>query len=99
MKEDNLKFIFPQNYNSKFKILGFIEYQSAVLDIAWISIVLILVNIIFNSLNIKIFMFIVLVFPVAILSIVGINGESIIDVMIYIGKYMIKQKVILYNKK
>lgn len=93
-----MKFVFPQNYNLKSKILGFIDYQSAILDGIWMSIVFIFINLIFNSLYIKIFLFIVLVFPIVILSLVGINGENVIYVMTYIFKYLIKQKVILYEK-
>jgi hypothetical protein len=93
-----MKFIFPQNYNLKSKIFGIIEYQTAILDAVWIAVVLILVNLIFNSLNLKIFVFIVLVFPVLILSVVGINGESIVYVASYMLKYIFRQKVILYDK-
>lgn len=94
-----MKFIFPQNYNLKSKILGFIEYQTAILNVVWMAIVLILINLIFNSLNVKIFVFIVLAFPVLILSIAGINGENILYVASYMLKYIFKQKVILYDKK
>ncbi len=94
-----MKFIFPQNYNLKSKIFGFIEYQTAILNAVWMAIVLIIINLIFNSLNIKIFIFIVLVLPILILSIVGINGENILYVASYMIKYIFRQKVILYDKK
>lgn len=93
-----MNFIFPQNYNLKPKILGFIEYQTAILDAVWVAIILILINLMFSSLNLKIFVFIVLVVPVLILSVVGINGENVLYVASYFVKFIFKQKIILYDK-
>ncbi len=94
-----MKFIFPQNYNLNTKILGIIEYSTAILDLIWSIFILILINIIFNDLSIKIFLFIVLVFPVVIFSVVGINGENILYFFSYMIKYIFKQKVLLYEKE
>ena len=93
-----MKFIFPQNYDFSSKIFGIIEYSSAIFDLVWGVIVYGIINLLFTSLNIKIFLFIVLVFPVFIFSVVGINGENILYVMQYFIKYIIKQKVFLYDK-
>ena len=93
-----MKFVFPQNYNFNSKILGIIEYSSAILVLVWGIIIFGVVNLIFNSLNVKIFLFIILVFPVMIFSIVGINGENILYVFSYIIKYILKQKVLFFDK-
>ena len=93
-----MKFIFPQNYNFTPKILGIIEYSVAIFDIIWSIIIFGIVNIFFSSLNIKIFLCIIFIFPILIFSIVGINGENMLYVISYIIKYYIKQKVILYHK-
>lgn len=93
-----MKFIFPQNYKFNKKILGLIDYQTAILNTIWGGIVFLIVNSIFNSLNLKIFFFIILVFPVLVFSIVGINGENIINVVIYISKFIKKQKIFFYSK-
>ena len=94
-----MKFIFPQNYKMKSKIFGLIDYQTAIIDIIWGGIVYLIINFIFNSLNIKIFLFIVMVFPMVIFSIVGVNGESIINVTTYMVKYIMKRKILYYDKK
>ena len=94
-----MKFIFPQNYNFKTKMLGMIDYSTAILIVVWSIIIIFTTNILFKSLNIKIFLCVSLIFPVIIISIVGINGENIIYVSNYIIKYIFKQKVYLYNKK
>ena len=93
-----MKFIFPQNYKFNTKILGLIDYQTAILNLIWGGLVFLIINFIFNSLNIKIFLFIVLVFPVLIFSAVGINGENVISVIIYMLKFLIRPKLLFYSK-
>lgn len=94
-----MKFIFPQNYDFKNKILGFIDYTTAIIDAIWCVLIFVLMNLFNFSINLKIFIFIVFTFPVALFSIVGFNGENIINVCYYLLKYMIKPKVLLYKKQ
>lgn len=94
-----MKFIFPQNYDFNTKLFGLIDYSTAILNIVWGIIIYILVNIIFLSLNLKIFFFIVLVFPISLFSVIGINGENVIYVCSYLLKYIIKQKLYFYEKE
>ena len=94
-----MKFIFPQNYNFNTKIFGIIDYSTALLDLVWAVIVIFLINIFLKSLNYKIFGFIILVLPVIIFSIVGVNGENLVYFINYITKYIFRQKVFLYEKK
>ena len=96
--ENDLKFIFPQNYDFKSKILGFIDFSTAIIDVIWGIIIFGLLNILHIKLKFKVFIFVVLVFPVLLFSIVGFNGESIINVFNYLFKYLIKPKVLLYKK-
>ena len=93
-----MNFIIPQNYKFNTKILGLFDYQTAILNTVWGGLVFLILNLIFKSLNIKLFLFIIFVFPVVVFSIVGINGENIINVIIYIIKYISKPKLYLYNK-
>lgn len=94
-----MRFVFPQNYKMKSKIFGLIDYQTAIIDIIWAVIVYFIINLFFHNLNIKIFLFITLFFPVLIFSILGINGESIINVVLYMTKYITKPKIMYYDKK
>lgn len=93
-----MKFIFPQNYNFKNKLFGFIDYSTAILNVVWFSFIFCLVNIIFQDINIKIFLFVVLCFPVLIFSIIGFNHENVLYVFLYISKYMKNPKIYLYKK-
>lgn len=94
-----MKFIFPQNYNFNIKLLGIIDYTAAIVDVIWGILVFFILNIFFKSISIKIFLFIILVFPVVILSIVGVDGENLLYFLSYILKYIFKQKLYLYEKK
>lgn len=94
-----MKFIFPQNYNFKNKILGVIDYTTAFVNIAWYAFILVLVNILFKNINIKIFIFIVFCFPLLLFSIVGFNGENIFIVLKYMFKFFFTQKLFLFSKK
>ncbi len=93
-----MKFIFPQNYNFKSKIFGWLDYSSAIIVAIWGVILFGILNILPIDLNLKIFVFIILLFPVLILNIVGFNGENIISVFNYLIKYIVKPKVLLYKK-
>lgn len=93
-----MKFIFPQNYNFKSKLFGVIDYSTIFLNLIWDLFVFILVNF-FDNLNIKIFLFFVLCFPLFLFSFSGFNGESIIYVITYILKFLLKPKLLFFLKK
>ena len=94
-----MKFIFPQNYNFNTKLLGIIDYSVAIADLIWGVLVVFIVNILIRSLSIKIFLSIILIFPVVIFSIAGVDGENLLYFLSYILKYIFKQKLYLYEKK
>lgn len=93
-----MKFIFPQNYHYKNKILGIIDYTTAFANLVWYVIVIILVNLIFDSINVKIFIFISLCFPLFLFSFLGFHGENLITVLSYLFKFIFRQKIYFYNK-
>lgn len=93
-----MKFIFPQNYDLNTKLLGIIDYSTAILNVVWSGFVFVILNSIFNSLNIKIFLFTILSLPVLLFSVIGINGENILYVCSYLIKYLMRQKLYFYEK-
>ena len=95
---DFLKFIFPQNYNFNNKLLGIIDYSTAIFNIIWIVLIFFILNLIFNDITIKIFIGIILCFPLVLLSFIGFNGENILYVFSYLFKYIFKQKLYFYDK-
>lgn len=95
---DFLKFIFPQNYNFNNKLFGVIDYFTAIFNILWIFINVIILNLLFNDITIKIFLGIIFCFPMILLSFIGFNGENILNVFSYLFNFIFKQKLFLYNK-
>lgn len=98
MGGDFLKFIFPQNYTFKNKIFGFIDYSVAVINIIWAILIGGLLHLFISDINTKMIIFIILCFPVFLLSISGIHGENIFYVFFYMFKFFIKQKLFFYVK-
>lgn len=93
-----MKFIFPQNYDFKNKIFGIIDYPTAIVNVLWYASIFFIVNIFFTSINIKIFIFISLCFPLLLFSFSGFNGENFIYVFLYMYKFALKQKLFFYGK-
>jgi len=94
-----MKFIFPKNYDFKTKLFGVFDYVTIIINIIYDLFIFCICNLIFNNINIKIFLCISLCFPIFILSIVGLNNENVFLVLIYIFKYFLRPKLYLYNKK
>ena len=92
-------FIFPQNYNFRNKLLGIFDYSTIILNLIWDFLIFYFINFFDLNINIKIFIFILFCFPLLIFSIVGFNGENIINVCYYLLKYLMKPKVLLYKKQ
>lgn len=93
-----MHFIFPKNYNFKPKLFGIIEYTTAILDSIIALFIYVFVNFIFTSITLKIYFFIIIFLPILLISILGINKESIISVFIYMFKFIKNQNVYLYKK-
>lgn len=93
-----MKFIFPQNYTFKNKLFGIFDYNTILFNILWCVLILFIINLFIININIKIFIFIITCFPLLLFSISGFNGENIIYVLSYIIKFIIKQKLFLFNK-
>ena len=90
-----MKFIFPQNYNFKNKLFGFLDYSTIFFNLIWFLFIFLFINLFFN---IKIFLFIIFCFPDFLLSLFGFNGENIVYVIFYIFKFLIKNKILLFIK-
>lgn len=90
-------FIFPKNYNLHSKFLGLIDYFSLFFNILWQIFIFCFINLIFKNITLKIFLFIVLCFPLLILSIVEFNNENIFFTIFYLLKFIFSPKLYLFN--
>ncbi len=93
-----MKFIFPQNYNFKNKLFGFINYSTIIINILWDLFIFLLINLFFKSIYLKSFIFIIFCFPLFLFSIFGFNGENITYLFCYILKFLFKQKIYFFQK-
>lgn len=93
-----MQFVFPKNYNFKPKLLGFIDYSTAIIDTVIGVIIYFFVNLLFSNIDIKIYVFISLFLPVFLISILGINKENFVNVFKYMIKFIRNQNVYLYKR-
>ena len=93
-----IKFIIPQNYKFKNKILGLIDYSTAIINLIWALLVFFILKLLITSISVKIFIFSLLVFPIFLLSIISFNNETPIYVLKYLINYFKRPKVYLFYK-
>lgn len=93
-----MKFIFPKNYSFKYKLLGFIDYTTAILDTILGFLLYFILSIFIKSITSRIYIFIIIFFPLVLFSIFGLGRENLISVIFYIYSFLKKQNVYLYNK-
>lgn len=94
-----MKFIFPQNYQYHHKILGLIDYSTAILNVCWLGFLISISNLFFKNLDIKIFICISFYFPLLLFSFIGLGGENIIYVFLYIKNFFKNRRIYFYIKK
>ena len=94
-----MNFIFPQNYNFKSKLFGFIDYSTVILNLVWGLIVFGIVFFLIPNITMKIGIFIILFLPFALFSIIGFNHEKTLYILMYLYKYVSSPKLYLYSKK
>ena len=93
-----MKYIFPQNYNFKNKLLGIIDYSTLFLNIVWDAFIFCVLDLIIKNWSVKISCLIVFCFPLFLFSIIGFNHENFISVLIYLFKYIKRPKIYFFNK-
>ena len=93
-----MKFIFPQNYNFKNKLFGFIDYSTAIINVIWYAFVFFILKLLAFSLTIKIYIFIILCFPLFLFSLLGFNHENIFYFASYMYKFIKNRKIYFFNK-
>ena len=99
MEEFIINYIIPKNYNFKNKILGIVDYPTAILNIILFFLTYKL-SFAFNfSITLKIFFFIIFYFPIFLISIffISSSNDSFLYTLYYIFKFILKPKLYLYK--
>ena len=92
-----MKFIFPQNFNFKNKLLGIIDYPTAIFNTIYFLIIYILCNIFISNLTIKIIIIILFYLPIFLISVIDFNHENILYFFWYMIKFIFRPKIYLYK--
>ena len=93
-----MKFIFPENYNFKSKLLGIIDYPTAIANAILLFLVYKISCLHFvSSFFGRLIFVIILYFPILLVSVIGFNHESFLYIVFYVLKFLIKPKIYLYQ--
>ena len=84
-----MKFIFPKNYKYRAKILGFIDYITAIVDAILGFLLFFIIKLFTKKISTQIYIFIILFVP---------DGENIISYIIQIVRFIRRRGVYFYDK-
>lgn len=93
-----MKFIFPQNYNFNTKLFGLLDYPTVIFNFILWFIIFIITKIFIIDLMTKIIIFIIICFPILLISLFGFQQENIIYVFKYLFIFYKSNKIYLYKK-
>lgn len=82
----------------KSKILGFIDYSTAILNLVLAFILYNFIHLFIKDILNILPIFIPLYTPIILFSILGVNKENFLSILIYILKYLLSAKLYLYTK-
>ena len=92
-----MKYIFPKNYNFKNKILGIIDYPTAIFNVIMFVIIFATMSMLFKNISTRVVFIIVFYFTILLFSLVGFNNESVLYTIFYIIKFLLSPKLYLYK--
>ena len=93
-----MKFIFPKNYRYQAKLLGFIDYITAIVDLIIGIFLFLILKMLIQKITIRIYVFVILFLPIILVSIFLINGENIVSYFMMIIRFLKRRGVYFYNK-
>lgn len=93
-----MNFIFPQNYNFKNKFLGYIDYPTLVVNLAWIYFIYTITSLFSLSLQEKAPIIIIFCLPTFLFSILNIHNETAFQIISYLIKYILTPKLYVFYK-
>lgn len=98
MKQINKQKIY-RFYSRKSKWHGIIDYKSLIFIIFYVFVIIKILSFLTISIIIKLYIFIFLVLPMLIFTLLNINEESITDKMIIILKFFYNKKIYIKSKR
>lgn len=93
-----MKFIFPRNYNYQNKLLGVIDYNTAIFNIIFFLSTYLILSLFIYNIYYKIFIFIIICLPLLLFSIIGFNNENFLYVLKYLLHFLFSNKIYIFKK-
>ena len=91
-----MKFIFPRNYNYQNKMLGIIDYNTAIFNIIFFLFTYLILSIFIYTIYYRIFALIILCMPLLLFSIIGFNNENFLYVLKYLIHFLFSNKIYIF---
>jgi hypothetical protein len=96
---DEDTYIIPHNYSDNGKILGIVAKQSLYAAAVWfIPVSFLNFKFLPFSIDVKIFVEILLVIPPTLFILIGLGGDTLVDFIRYVYRYYTRAKVYYYEK-
>lgn len=93
-----MKFIFPRNYNYQNKMLGVIDYNTAIFNVIFFLFTYLILSIFIYNIYYRIFSFIIICMPLLLFSIIGFNNENFLYVLKYLVHFLFNNKIYIFKK-
>lgn len=91
-----MKFIIPKNYNYHLKILGVIDYPTAIFNLLILAFLWIALSPFLTNILRKTAVVIILYLPILLITIVESQNESPVYRVYYLLKFLLRPKIYLY---
>ena len=91
-----MKFIIPKNYNYHLKILGIIDYPTAIFNLLILAFLWIALSPFLTNILRKTAVVIILYLPILLITIVESQNESPVYRVYYLLKFLLRPKIYLY---
>lgn len=97
--EDDDTYIIPHNYSDNGKILGIVEKQSLYTAAAWfIPMTFLNFKFLPFSIDVKIFVLILLILPPTLFILIGVGGDTLLDFLKYVYRFYKNARIYYYEK-
>lgn len=93
-----MKFIFPQNYSFSNKLLGFLDYSTAIFFCIFGACLYGILHLCIPTLFMRLSVFILLFLPIVLLGCIGFNHEKITYVCYYMIRYFFSPRYYIFYK-
>lgn len=93
-----MRFIFPQNYQFHSRLLGLFDYPTFIFNLILFIFLIVLSNLLFTALEIKVLFCTALFLPVFLFSLLSLHQENIFSSFVAIYYFFTHRRIYFYSK-